>query len=205
MLTHKLLTNNYKHDYFFEFKGEKYRVHSIVKLTEKGRLYLGALKREVILTEVFINLKGKRCWKYEFQSVALNEGITNASTDLPPNKLIEEVITPATAEYASREILGIDSPVYKKGEKHTKKDWEIPEVRRGWIILIVIFIISAFFKDWYVRLIIRIVAGWIFGLYRQEYVNAYTTYTHDEDMELFRKKYEVLYGLKNNKGDINNE
>lgn len=205
MLTRKLLTKDYKHDYFFEFNGEEYRVHSIVRLTEKGRLYLGALKREAILTEVFINWNGKRCWKYEFRSSALNEGVTNAATDVPPNKLIEEVITPATTEYASREILGVNSPVYQTGEKHTKKDWDIPEVRRGWVILIVIFIITSLFKNWYVQLPIRIAASWIFGLYRQAYVNAYTTYTHDEDMEIMRKKYEVLYGIKNNKGDNNNE
>ena len=205
MLERKLLTKNYKHDYFFVFHGEKYRVHSIVRLTEQGRVYLGALKREAILTEVFINWNGKRCWKYEFRSTALNVGITNASTDVPPNKLIEEVITPATVEYASREILGTDSPFYQTGEKHTKKDWEIPEVRRGWIILIAIFIGSLIFKDWYVKLIINIVAAWIFGLYRKEYINAYTTYTHDEDTEIIKKKYDVLYGLKNNKENENHE
>jgi hypothetical protein len=49
------------------------------------------------------------------------------------------------------------------------------------------------------------VAGWIFGLYRQAYINAYTVYTHDNDMNITKKKYEILYGIKSNKEDNTNE
>ena len=201
MLITKLYTKDYKHEYWFTFKGEKYRVHSIVKLTEEARWYFGSNSREVILTEEFVNQKGVRCWKYEYRTLGPNCHITNAVTNRTPDELIEEVVIPAKDEYASREIFGTLSPNYTTGEKHTPKDWEIPEVRNGWIILILIFIGVAIFKDWYVQLIIRIAAGWIFGLYRQAYVNAYTTYEHPEDLNILKKKYEVLYGIKQKEED----
>ena len=34
------------HDYFFEFKGQKYRVHSVVRLTDEARSYLGSMRKE---------------------------------------------------------------------------------------------------------------------------------------------------------------
>lgn len=211
MLMIKNYTAQYKHDYLFEFKGEKYLVHSIVRLTNEARDYLGARRNEVILTEVYYDHIVKRTfYVYQCQGTSYNSiKPINQSTDRLPDEMIEEIVTPATGDYASREIFGIDSPVYKKnGTKHTKKDWEIPEVRRGWIIFILVFIAAFIFQDWYVQLIIRIVAAWVFGKYRQGYVNAYTTYTHDEDDELLKSKYKALYGIYGMKFDeeeTNNE
>ena len=195
MQVRKLLTKNYKHDYWFEFNGKAYRVNSIVKLTEKGRGYLKSRTREVILKEHFIGPSNKEMWKYEFNGQSLTEGITNVSTNRHPDELIEEVVIPATYEYSSREIFGVNSSEYNNGEKNSKKDLYIPEVRRAWIIYIIFFIAVAIFKDWYVKVALRIVAGFILGVYRQEYVNAYTTYTHKEDDEIIKKKYEILYGI----------
>jgi len=192
-------SKKYKHDYFFEFKDEKYRVHSVVKLTEEARLYLGAMRNEVILTEVYYNhIFNRTLYKYEFKSIKYNVDIINKSTDRTPDEMLEEVIVPASVEYASREIFGIDSPYYKvNAATKTKKDWEIPEVRKGWIILILILIGVSIFKDWYVQLLIRLVACWIFGLYRKSYVDAHTTYTHSEDDEILMQKYHALYGIGN--------
>ena len=201
MLMRQYFTKNYEHRYCFQFQGKTYLVHSIVELTEEGRRYLGAKKNQVILTEHFIEHDGKKCWTYTLGYDNRTNILQRVSTDCPPDKLIQRVVEAATEDYASREIFGTQSPVYTTGVKHTKKDWEIPEVRTGWIIVFVVFILSALFKDWYVKLIIRIAVGWIFGLYRQEYVNAYTTYTHEEDKELLTKKFEVLYGIKVNKED----
>lgn len=205
MLMYKLLTKNYKHYYSFDFQGKAYLVHSIVRLTDEGQKYLGSSTKEVILTENFIDNNGRRNWKYEFRSIQLPSHITNASTDRPPNKLIEEVIVPASEAYVSREIFGVDSPHFQTGTKHTKSDWEIPEVRMGWIIFIAVFLGVAIFKDWYVQAIIRIVATLFFFTYRSQYKNAYTTYTHDEDIEILKKKYEILYGIKSTKENENYE
>ena len=207
MVLVQYISSHYDHEYFFEFKGEKHRVHSVVRLTEEGRWYLGFARREVILTEVYFNKhRGRTFWKYEGKDMAYNVGILNKSTDRPPDELIEEVVASASAEYASREMFGIDSPAYKTGGiKHTKSDWEIPEVRKGWIIFILVFIGVSLFNPWYVKLIIRIAACWYFGVYRRAYVNAYTTYTHNEDDAIIREKYYALYGIKSNKGDNTNE
>ena len=200
-------SKKYKHDYFFEFKGEKYRVHSVVKLTEEARLYLGAMRNEVILTEVYYDHHFNRTfYKYEFKSIKYNIDIINKSTDRDPNEMIEEVIMPASTEYTSREIQGVDSPYYKEnGTEHTKSDWEIPEVRRAWIIFILVFIVAFIFKDWYIQWIIRIVASVIFGRYRKAFMDAHTVYTHEEDNEILKQKYHALYGIEFDKEEDKDE
>ena len=192
-------SRNCKHEYFFEFKGKKYRVCSVVKLTDEARCYLGAARQEVILTEVYYDHKfDGTFYKYEFKSIKYNVGIINKSTDRLPDEMIEEIVMPASAEYASREILGTASPVYQTetATKHSKKDWEIPELRKAWIVFILVFIGVSIFADWYIQLILRFIASLYFWNYRKAYVEAYTTYTHDEDNEIFKAKYSALYGIK---------
>lgn len=193
-----------KHEYFFEFKGEKYRVHTVVKLTDEARNYLGAWRHEVVLKEVFYDkVLDRTLYKYEFKSIAYNVGIINKSTDRLPDEMIEEIVVPASADYASREILGTSSPVYKTeaATKHNKKDWEIPEVRKAWIIYILVFIGVSIFADWYVQLILRFLASLYFWSYRKAHIDAYTTFTHDEDDEIIKAKYYALYGIKSQKND----
>lgn len=195
-----------EHEYFFEFKGQQYRVHSVVKLTEKGRVYLGFARREVILTEVYYYPSGRKMWKYQGKDIKYNVGIQNKSTDTLPDEIIEEVITPASAEYASREMLGRESSFYQvNGTKHTKKDWEIPELKRAWIVFIVFFVAVSIFQDLILQTILRLIAVWIFSIRRQAYIEAYTTYTHDEDSDIIKHKYHALYGFKINREDDNNE
>ena len=197
MIRVKFYTRDYPHKYTFSFKGKEYAVHSIVRLTPKGKMDLGSQTDEVILLEKFTGPNDKTWWKYQFRSI---EGgcIIDASTDVPLDKMIEEVVVPATEDYVIREMFGPNVKLSATAIKHAKKDWEIPEVRKAWIIYIAIFLGVAIFKDWYVQLLIRVGAGWILGLYRQAYVNAYTTYTYPEDAEIIRKKLEILYGVKTN-------
>lgn len=203
MLSYMLNSYGREHKYFFEFKGEKYRVHSIVRLTDEARQYLGAWRNEVVLTEIFINHNGVTLYKYEFKSIKYNVGIINASTDRLPDDMIEEIVSPASADYASREILGTSSPVYKteNATKHSKKDWEIPELRKAWLVYILVFVGASIFADWYIQLIIRGIASVYLCKYRKPYIDAYTTYTHDEDNDIIKAKYYALYGLKSNKSN----
>ena len=196
MRYYKLITDKYKHDYFFEFNGEKYKTHSIVKLSEYGKLYLGAFKNEAILKEQFLFCDKKLCWKYEFMSSALNEGITNISTDEPPEKMIDDIIFPADEKYVLLEEFGVHSQHSDTVIKETKKDYEIPELRSGWIKFILFFLCVIIFKDWYVRLILRIIACIVFGMYREKYINAYTIYKNPENYDMLKNKYKVLYGIK---------
>lgn len=201
MLIVKLYTKDYKHDYHFEFKGEKYRVHSIVRLTEDGRHYLGAWRREVILTEQFTFRNGKLCWTYEFKSISMTTGIVRKSTDVPPDKLIEEIVQPATDEYFLREKFGVQAPNYTEGTKYTTPDKDIPEVRQAWFWYIVVFFGAFIFKDWYVKALIWLGSSWIFGLYKYAHTNAYTVYVREEDKDLLKAKYEALYGAKKSEGE----
>ena len=204
MLCYQYGTKRYEHEYLFTFKGEKYLVYSIVRLTSEGKMYLDTTKEQVILTEHFINWNGKECWTYQVGWAYQTNQPLRVSTDCHPDKIIEEVILPASANYVEREIFGTKASSYTKGTKHKAKDLEIPELRKAWVYLILIFIGASIFKDWYIKLIIRIASVWFFGFYRQAYINTYTTYTHEEDEEILKKKYEVLYGVNFNK-ENNNE
>lgn len=194
-------TKNYEHEYLFTFKDKKYLVHSIVRLTKKGKMYLETTKDQAILTEHFIDNHEKEWWTYEVGWAYPTNQPLRVSTDVHPNEIIDEVIVSASVDYAERELFGTQATSYTNGIKNTPKDWEIPEVRKAWIYLILIFIGSAIFKDWYIKLIIRVMTGWYFGVYRHAYVNAYTTYTNEEDIEVLKKKYEILYGANFNKED----
>ena len=198
MLRHKLWTKDYKHEYSFEFKGKKYLVHSAVRLTDKGRKYLKSQTHDVLLTEVFYYIDERKCWSYEFRTMDMGY-ITRASTDIPPDELIEEIINPASDGYMFRQVCGAPSTNFTSGTKHTKKDWEIPEVVTGWVILFLVFFASMIFRDLYMRTLINIIAFCWFVVYRQQYIEANTTYTYNEDTKHLQKKYEILYGVKNNK------
>lgn len=63
-----------------------------------------------------------------------------------------------------------DESSYNKNPKPLFKDWEIPELMLGWVAFIIFFLAVAIFKDWYIKLILRIVVGWYFGLWRQQKV-----------------------------------
>ena len=202
MLYRKLCTQYYKKEYGFEFNEKTYLLHSIVRLTEEGRRYLEAARDEAILTEVFIDHNGNRFWKYVFKSIDWSIGVTDVSTDRPPDELLEDVILPASAGYAEREIFGRDATSYTSGRKITKRDIEIPEVFAGWCVLIFIVIAASIFNDWYITLIVRATAGWMFALYRKSYVDAYTVYQHDEDTEINQKKLEILYNYKKKEGTL---
>lgn len=205
MLICKLYTGNYKHDDFFKFKGKSYRVNSIVRLNDKGKRYLGSRGYEVVLAEQFTNWDGKLCWKYRFKSISLTVGVIDYSTDVPPYKLIEEVVCEASAEYVSRQTLGKSSPHYKTGIKCSKKDWEIREVVVAWVVLMLVFIGAAIFKDWYVQLIIRAAALNYFIQYRRHYIDINTTYIHEEDTEILKWKHKALFGIEFEKENDKNE
>lgn len=193
MVIVQFYTKKYKHINTFTFQNQEYRNQSIVTLTEEGKNYLKSKKNNAILTEHFITPKGKEWWTYEIGWSMASKKPLSVSTDKPPDELLEEVKIIATTAYAERATLGVNTQSYKKGRVIKKKDWEIKEVRNGWIVFILLFIAVGIFKDWYIELLLRIIIGWRFGAYRQLYINAHTVYIHDEDQEILREKYKVWY------------
>jgi hypothetical protein len=204
----KLWTKDYKKDPTFTFHEQEYLVHSVVRLTEEGRRYLGSWNREAVLIEQFTHYNGKLCWKYEFKSIDLTtSGVINVSTDRTPDELIEEVVQSANYNYYVREELnklGVLNPD-TSGEKHIVPAFKIPEIRKATIYYIIVVLAVVIFKDWYVKFIIRIVASLFYLLYSSAYTKAYTYYTHKEDNEILNAKYKAYGYTKDNKRDDNNE
>lgn len=204
----KLWTKDYKKDPTFTFNGREYLVHSVVQLTEEGRRYLGAWNREAVLIEQFTYYNGKLCWKYEFKSVDLTtSGVINVSTDKTPDELIEEIIQPVSYDYYVREELdklGV-SNINTNAKKHITPAWKIPEVRKATIYYIIVILAVAIFKDWYIKLVIRIAASLFYLMYSSIYTKIYTTYIHDEDNEILKAKYKAYGYIKDSKKDDNNE
>ena len=101
----------------------------------------------------FIDDKGLECWTFVTDFIGWPVRPFRISTDKPLEELIEEVIQ---LEQSDPTQLKVDF-----------KDWEVPDVLAGWICFIIFFIVVEVFKDWYIKLILRIVVGWYFGLWRQ--------------------------------------
>jgi hypothetical protein len=204
----KLWTKDYKKDPTFIFNGHEYLVHSVVRLTEEGRRYLGAWNKEVVLIEQFTYYNGKLCWKYEFKSVDLTTSdVINVSTDKTPDELIEEVIQSASYDYYVREELdkfGV-SNINTNTKKNITPAWKITEVRKATIYYIIVIFTVVIFKDWYIKLIIRIAASLFYLMYSSIYTKIYTTYIHDEDNEILKAKYKAYGYIKDNKKDDSNE
>lgn len=190
-------SKNYKNEYTFHFKDEKYLVYSVVTLTDKAKLMFGTSHDDALLIEHYWDSRGVECWSYMVQrTINCCDGPYKRSTDCPIEKIIKEVKIPATEGFAQREILGTKAPLYTSGKKVAKKDWEIPQVIQGWIQLAVVFFAVEIFQPWYVKLIIRLIAGWVFSLHRQAYIDAFTVYIRDEDEELLKAKHRIYYGTK---------
>ena len=199
MLYNKLITNTYDHEYLFNFNGNDYFVHSIVRLTEYGKRYLGARKRDAILKEHFKYSDGRLCWTYEFIGNSYNYYTTTATTDEPPEKIIEKILCNAEFNYCIREELvrqGIPAPKDKNATVISSKDFDIQEVRHGWIVWGLFCILILFFKDWYVQVLLFVISGVIFGMYRQLYKDTYTCYVYPEDDKIKKMKYQTLYEIK---------
>ena len=156
----QLRTTGYRHEGFFKFKDQYYILGSYVKLTEYGKEYLEAHFDEVQLTKhFFIPKNGKEieCWGFVVQFRGYPPHPHVMSTDEPLEKLIEEVIIPAKYE-----------PTNKKPEpiKIKNRDWEVPDVLLGWLVFLVFFFGVEIFKDWAVKLILRLAGGWFFSNWR---------------------------------------
>ena len=199
MLYYKFMTQQYHHEYLFYFYDKPYSVHSIVRLTEYGKQYLGARKRDAILKEHFKYSDDRLCWTYEFIGNSYNYYTTTATTDVPPEQLIEKILCNASDMYCIREELirkGVPVPKDSGAIIVSSKDWDIQEVRRGWIAWGLTCIGILFFKDWYVKSLLFAVSGVIFGVYRQLYKDAYTCYMYPEDDTINKMKRQTLYEIK---------
>ena len=146
-----------------------------------------------------MELDGRPCWTYEFIGNSWNYYTTTATTDVPPERLIEKIIGPAEFMYCIREELvrqGISVPKDEGAITISSKDWEIQELRFGWVVWGLFCVLIIFFKDWYVKSLLFAMSGVIFGMYRQMYKDIYTCYIYPEDDKIKKMKYQTLYEVK---------
>lgn len=156
----QLRTTGYRHVGCFQFKGKYYLLNSYVKLTEYGKEYLESHFDEVQLTKHFFMPKNGEeieMWGFVVQFRGVPPSPHVMSTDVPLERLIEEVVAPAKYD-----------PPNKKPEpvKIKNRDWEVPDVRIGWIIFLAFFFGVEIFKDWTIKLILRYAGSWFFSNWR---------------------------------------
>ena len=152
-------TKDFRHEYFFTFKGKSYPLNSYVKLTEEGKKFLDTKFDNVQLTEHFYyDRKGFECWKFVTRYIDYPPRPFTVSTNKPLEELAEEVIPPVPP----------DPNLQQKYSRVSFRDWEVPDVMFGWFCYAAFFIVVEVFKDWFIKLILRIYVGWYFGLWRQK-------------------------------------
>ena len=156
----QLSTYCYRKEGWFTVHGKYYLINSYVKLTPYGKEFLETDFDSVQLTEHFHFECGSRkaeCHKFVIAFRGVPPFPYTMSTDEPLERLIEEVIIPAKYE-----------PPNKKPEpvRIKNRDWEVPDVRIGWVIFLVFFFGVEIFKDWAVKLILRYAGGWLFSNWR---------------------------------------
>lgn len=169
------LIHSYDETYFeyFEFDGKKYPIGAHVVLNDIGmrEMYHNGRynykKGDFRLVDHWIDRTGKERWTYIIGWSECKLPIMY-QTLKPPATFIKEVNCAPFNE-------AIHSPgelkVEFKEPNYFPKDWEVEGVICGWVILIVVMLVAFIFKDWWIRLIIQIGAGWYFGSWREKKIN----------------------------------
>lgn len=169
------LIHSYDETYFeyFEFNDKKYPIGSHVLLNDKGmrEMYHNGRynykKGNFQLIDHCIDRKGKERWEYIIGWTECKLPIIYTTME-PPSTFVKEVVGAL-----------FDETVHTPGElkvefkepNYFPKDWEVEGVIGGWIVLIVVWLLTFIFKDWWIRLIIQIGAGWYFGSWREKKIN----------------------------------
>ena len=142
--------SGYKYFEDFTYNGEKYYLNTIVKLSDDAKRFLGAesLYSQVIQHEI-TNVNKER-WGYVVRKQS--NKIWHVFTTVPPDQLIEEIVTPAAE---------------KKEPKQQEyfKDNQVPEVIQMWVYYILAMCVSIIFND---RIMLWVIFSVLFFAYREE-------------------------------------
>lgn len=168
------LIHYYTYTYFnfFELNHNKYPIGANVLLTEQGmaEMYYNGRsdykKGDFRLVDHYVDNRGKEEWEY----------IIGWSGQFPIFYVTQEKPEMFVKSVLCQEI---DETVYTPGElqvefkepNYSPKDWEVPGVISGWLVLALVWIGAFIFKDWWLRLIIQIAASFYFGSWREKKIN----------------------------------
>ena len=159
---------------YFEFGGKKYPIGAYVNLNNSGETFFlrdagyGFVRGNFRLVDHFINDKGVEQWKYIIGKSYNSNMYYFRTTNRSPDELVNNVLC---AE--------LDETVYTPGElkvefkepNYSPNDWEVKGVMFGWFVVAIIWIGALVFKDWWITLLIQIVAGLYFGSWREKKIN----------------------------------
>ena len=159
---------------YFEYKGKKYPIGTYVDLTDEGWFYMysdrdyGFIRGNFRLVDHYITDKGVENWEYIIgRSYDSNLPFLKFTTR-SPDELIAQV---KGAELNETICPPGELKVEFKEPNYFPKDWEIEGVLFGWFVMAIVWIGAFIFKDWWIRLIIQIGAGWYFGSWREKKIN----------------------------------
>ena len=159
---------------YFEFDGKKYPVGAYVDLTEDGKNFFlhdadyGFIRGNFRLADHYITDKGIEEWKYIIGRTYETNTPLFRSTRKRPDELINRVL-----------CVEIDETIYTPGElqvefkapNYCPKDGEVEGVMFGWFVVALVWVGALVFKDWWIKLLIQIGAGWCFGNWRAKKIN----------------------------------
>lgn len=136
--------NNYKYFDDFMYKGHKYNLNSIVKLSNDAKMFLGADSTCTQLIQHEITNTSQERWGYVVRKSS--EKTYHVFTTVPPEQLIEEIIVPATSDILTNKV------------QHYK-DNEVDGMSRLWAIYIIAMVVITLFND---RIMMWTIASCIF-------------------------------------------
>lgn len=159
---------------YFEFNDKKYPIGAYITLTDRGMSELfynhgyNYVKGGFRLVDHYIMESGREEWMYIIGHLHNSTTPVFHSTNIRPEELIKNVLCAA-----------IDETVYTPGElqvefkepNYSPKDWEVKGVMFGWFVMALVWIVAFVFKDWWITLLIQIVAGFVFGSWREKKIN----------------------------------
>lgn len=159
---------------YFEFKGKKYPIGSYVTLNDRGMLEMfysqgyNYVKGGFRLVDHCFTDNGCEKWTYFIGHLHNSTMPVVYCTHIPPDELLSEVLNNEFDE--NIDTVG-ELQVEFKEPNYSPKDWEVEGVMFGWCIMVFIWIFALVFKDWWIKLLIQIGAGWYFGMWRENKIN----------------------------------
>ena len=166
--------DSYKYLNYFEFDGKNFFIGAGVEFTDAGWNYFlrdagyGFIRGDFRLVDHYFNDKGVEYWEYIIGWTYETHTPLLRHTTKNPEELIKIVKSVEINET-------LNSPdkleVEFKEPNYSPKDWDVEGVMFGWLVLVLVWIGAFIFKDWWIRLIIQIGAGWYFGSWREKKIN----------------------------------
>lgn len=157
---------------YFEFNGKKYPIGAYVDLSKDGEYQFlkdvgyNCIRGNFRLVDHFISDKGVEKWTY----IVARSGSLNyfRTTTKSPDEIVTKV---KCAEFNETLEDPGELKVEFKEPNYFPKDWEVEGVMFGWLLMAMVWILALVFKDWWIKLIIQIGAGWYFGSWREKKIN----------------------------------